>query len=67
MKIIKNIIDIFDEYIQEKVNELNGYLHKCFKFKIYEVYYSTSLHLVRKVKSKINLRIGNNEKKYGFK
>lgn len=43
----KDISDVPDAYIQAKVDELNKRPRKCLGYKTpYEVYYSTSLHLV---------------------
>ncbi len=42
----KDLMDITDDYIQSKIDELNKRPRKCLGYKTpYEVYYSTSLHL----------------------
>lgn len=42
----KDLTDITDDYIQNKIYELNKRPRKCLGYKTpYEVYYSTSLHL----------------------
>ena len=42
----KDLTDITDDYIQNKIDELNKRPRKCLGYKTpYEVYYSTSLHL----------------------
>lgn len=43
----KDLTDIPEEYIQEKVDELNKRPRKCLGYKTpYEVYYSETLHLI---------------------